>query len=240
MRKFITVIAGISLALMLSLSTSFAYFETFFGEDLGLGESTRLPSWANSAGAEAAFLSNLVGTGTEDFESYAADTSAPLGITFPGAGTATLSGSGYVQELTGTDTWAGRYPISGDKLWGQVTSDLFYVEFSAPVAAFGFYGIDLGDFQGQIEVTLTNGSTEVYEIPHTVGAPGGSVCYWGIIDTENLFTKIDFSNTGSSADYFGFDDFTIGSYEQVVPTPEPSTMLLLGFGLLGLVGLRRK
>lgn len=240
MRKMIIMTIVASLAVMLSFSTSFAYFATFSGEDLGLGEYTRLPSWPNALAAETAFKSNLVGVGTEDFESYAAGTTAPLGISFPGAGTATLTGDGYVQEILGTDTWAGRYPISGDQIWGQVSTASFSIMFSEAIAAFGFYGIDLGDFAGQITVTLASGSTTSYDIPHTVGAPGGSVIFWGIIDTENLFTSITFSNTGSSADYFGFDDFTIGSYEQVVTTPEPVTMLLLGFGLIGLAGFRRK
>ena len=40
----------------------------FFGEDLGLGEATRLPATPNADAARTNFLSNLVGVGTEDFE----------------------------------------------------------------------------------------------------------------------------------------------------------------------------
>ena len=43
---------------------------TFFGEDLGLGESTPLSIWPNAKAAESNFLSNLVGVGTETFESF--------------------------------------------------------------------------------------------------------------------------------------------------------------------------
>ena len=65
--------------------------------------------------------------------------------------------------------------------------------------------------------------------------------YFGFYDTENPFTNISFSNTGSSADFFGFDDFSIGTREQINPTvPEPATMSLLGMGLLGLLGFRKK
>jgi hypothetical protein len=61
------------------------------------------------------------------------------------------------------------------------------------------------------------------------------------IDTENQFTKITFDGVNFSRDWFGFDDFTIGTKDQVVsPTPEPATILLFSSGLVGLVALKRK
>ena len=48
---------------------------------------------------------------------------------------------------------------------------------------------------------------------------GGSVLFWGLIDTDNPFTSLTFGNTAAGTDFFGFDDMTIGSVEQVVPTP---------------------
>ncbi|MCB2167224.1 MAG: PEP-CTERM sorting domain-containing protein [Deltaproteobacteria bacterium] len=231
-------IALLSVFLVLIFSGSaFALTATYFGEDLGLGESTRLTSFPNATAAEADFLSNLVGVGTEDFESLSGN--APLSVDFGVAGTATLSGSGYVSTVpSGTNT-VGRYPISGDNYF-ETSSANFSIAFSDPIAAFGFYGIDFGDFNGQILATFANGTSTAYEIPHTVGAPGGSVIYWGLIDTESLFTSVTFSNIGSSADAFGFDNFTIGSVEQVVPTPEPGTIFMMGLGLLGLAGMGRK
>jgi len=235
MRKFISVIAVISLTLMLSFSAAFALNTTFFGEDLDPDQN--VANAVNSNAARADFFSYLVGVGTEDFESFLDGQSAPLTVDFGAAGEATLNGGGAIQSGYST----GRWPVSGSKYWEASTgTGMFSISFEESIAAFGFYGTDIGDFSGQITLTTVGGTSTVYNIPHTIGAPNASILYWGVINDEDLFSSISFSNTGSSSDWFGFDDFSIGTIEQVVPTPEPATMLLLGFGLLGLVGLRRR
>ncbi|QGY41031.1 PEP-CTERM sorting domain-containing protein [Pseudodesulfovibrio cashew] len=242
MKKFL--FSTICSALVLFAANAFAYQQVFFGEDEGVGESTALGVWNNAQAAEANFLSHLTGTGTEDFESYSDGTSAPLAISFPGAGTATLTGGGEINYVSaGSTNNYGRYGTSGDYYW-DADSDDFIINFDTPVAAFGFYGIDIGDFSGQLSIFA--GATE-YAVPHTLGITGGSVLFWGLIDTDNPFTSITFSNLGggSYADAFGFDDMTIGSVEQVSEdtigsVPEPSTFVLLAAGLLGLVGIGRK
>jgi hypothetical protein len=198
----------------LSTTTAHSAPLTYFGEDLGQGESVRLPSHPNSDAARALFLSGLVGVGTENLESYATNTPAPLNITFPGAGTATLNGNGLISTVVSGTNGVGRYPVSGNNFWEA--SDVFSISFTSPVAAFGFYGIDIGDFAGQVTLTLTSGSEVVVPIPHTVSGLGGSVIYFGVIDTVSPFIKVTFGNTAPGTDFFGFDDFTIGSRAQVV------------------------
>ena len=56
------------------------------------------------------------------------------------------------------------------------------IDFDTAVAAFGFYGVDIGDFSGQVTVTTVNGGTNVYNVGNTVNGPGGSVLFWGVID----------------------------------------------------------
>jgi len=227
MRKLTHRLAVIALALSLTVFAAVGVVQAatteYFGEDLGLGETTRLSSWPNAEAAEAEFLSRLTGVGTEDFEGFAQGNSTPLAIDFGVAGTATLYGNGYINSLpAATDPSFGRYPTSGDKYWEASSS--FWIEFSQPIAAIGFYATDIGDFNGQVVVELENGGTRSYTIDNTVGGAGGSVLFYGIIEDDPAlqFTKVTFGNTAPGVDYFGFDDFTIGTLTQVV-TPVGGT-----------------
>jgi hypothetical protein len=210
----------------------------FFGEDLGPGEGPPgLLAWPNAAAAETSFLSNLSGVGTETFESFSVGTGAPLALNFPGAGTATLQGSGTIES---GHNGFGRYPISGSKWWEAAGS--FSINFSDPVAAFGFYGVDIGDFNGQVTLTLENGGVQVVNIPHTTGGAGGAVVFFGYINQAQPFTKATFGNTAPGFDFFGFDNMTIGSPNQVVPqVPDGgSTLLLLGFACAAIRFARKR
>src|SRR5262249_45007412 len=191
-------------------------------------ETVRLKTHPNADAARAAFLAALIGAGTEDFERFADDTTAPIVLNFPGVGgeviTAVLHGNGRGREVTDPDgtNGRGRFPISGTKYYESAS--IFSIEFTRPIAAFGFYGTDIGDFDGQVTITYTDGLSTTVMIPHTRLGLGGSVIYYGFIDVDHPFVSLTFGNTSTGnvvADAFGFDDMTIATADQLV-TPPPT------------------
>jgi hypothetical protein len=201
--------------------------QTFFGEDLGQGENVRLPSHPNADAARAQFLSNLSGPVTANLENFSPGDSAPLVVDFGPSGSATLLGNGSINEVVSGTNGFGRYPISGTKYWdtGSELISTFSITFSQPQVAFGFYGVDIGDFFRQVTITYAGGSSHTLTIPHTVDGLGGSVVYFAFIDTANPFTSVSFGDTtdqGQVFDTFGFDDFTIATAPQVVVAGVPT------------------
>ncbi|MGB8168764.1 MAG: hypothetical protein WCF18_14805 [Chthoniobacteraceae bacterium] len=229
---------------------------TYFGEDHNNSASTPLASLPNSSAAAANFLSQLTGVGTETFEGKSGG--SPLALSFPGAGTATLSGgSGTVVTLadqTITNGF-GRYGITrdgGTESFYEVAAGgtgNFSISFSAPIAAFGFYGIDIGDLGGTLQLQLTGGGNVTVNVPNSQLNNDGSVLFFGLISDNpaQTITKIDFLTTSGSGDFFAFDNMTIGSVQQVKSLSVPDTgetMTLMGLALAGLglchfVGLKR-
>lgn len=219
------------ISVALGLSAPMSAQTIFFGENQNPGgAATGAPVDARND-----FLARLSGVSTESFESFAVG-SSPEAITFTGsAGTITASfspGTGTVRD----SSTAGRFATDGANFFS--TSSIFEANFSTPVAAFGFFGTDVGDFDGQLTVELfrVGGSSSLLTVPNTINAADSSLLFFGVIDTANPFTRIRFGNTSTGSDTFGFDQLTIGDIGQVTgAVPEPGTwaMLLLGFAFIG-------
>lgn len=215
-------------------------FQVFFGEDEGLGRDTRLASRPNADAARDSFLSNLGlgNVGTETFESFEPCVTPPLTLNFSGASTATLEGSGRVCN-TPTGTSEGVYPISGNQYF--TTLDIFSIDFSQEINAFGFYGIDVGNLNAQIVLQLENtltGLSKLLTLDNTASfnQPGGSVLYYGVIAQDDFsFNKVTFANTAIGYDYFALDDLTIASIKSVEPQAVPESTSVWGW-ILGVVG----
>lgn len=229
-------VAAMGLAVAAQPSKAYSIYTAYDpngNPSVNLVSTTGIP---NSQAAEASFLSGLVGTGTETFESFSTGASAPLALVFPGAGTATLNGTGTIQSVpAGSTNGFGRYGVSPTNYWevDAGATNNFDIGFSKPVAAFGFYGIDIGDFAGTLSLTFDNGSVLTQTIPTAPQVQAdGSVLYWGIKTTpaEGEFTKISFNSTAGTGDVFAFDNMTIGSREQVKPDV-PGPLPLLGVGI---------
>lgn len=252
MRRFVLA-AGAAFAVSTGNAGAASFF---FGEDLHNNPATPVPAFPNALAAEASFLAGIVGEGTENFEARSG--SAPLALTFPGSSgniTATLAGgSGVVETVSaGSTNGSGRYGTSGANFWEVAAGGTgnFNVTFDQDVAAFGFFGVDIGDFGGQLTLEFRNDGALVFsETPNTtigsVGSTDGTVMFFGAIanGAGEVFDRVDFLTTTGSGDVFAFDDFTVGDLQQVqnadVPLPAGLPMALAAFGLLGLAARRRR
>ena len=218
---------------------------SFFGQDFVNGvQATPRP---NSNAAQANFLANLTGVGTENFEAFATGATAPLTLTFVGAGTAALTGAGSINDTPNS----GAFATSGSKYFftSNAAGNEFTVTFNANRSAFGFFATDVGDFGTQLSLQLTNAANVMttINVPHAVGSGGninGNVFFYGIIaqTAADDFKTIKFTSTTGVTDSFGFDDMTVGAREQVSLVPEPTTLVSAAFAgvVVGLGYLRRR
>ena len=233
-----------------------------------IDNAPRIP-FPNSLQAANTFLAILAGSGansfgTETFDGFAANTPVPLNLSFPTitspstvSATLTSPNTTSLVAQVGTAPDAtdgnGRYPISGRNYLQTSFTNTgdFVVTFNRQVSAFGFYGVDIGDFGGTASITLSDTtrpgspSTTLTVLPSTFFVPpdgrlSGSVLYFGVAATTSgeFFNRVTFSlgDTNTTADNFAFDNFTVGL--RLVPAPLP--ILGAGMALLWSRSLRRK
>ncbi len=258
--------------LAMGLGSAQAY-STNFGQDLNGDPGVALADIPKSSAAETSFLSKLTGAGTETFESLTVGATGPISLTFPGSGgttlTATLNGgNGSVASVAepGTTDGFGRFSVpsaTSSQYWQVTVTDGsgtgtgagiadFTVTFSQDMAAFGFYGIDIGDFGGTLSVELLDDAGNVVGSlavgNDTTTAADGSVLFFGLVasSTSELFRSIRFVTApGFSPDAFAFDNFSIADACQAGIScgstggggggvPEPASLALVAGALLSL------
>jgi len=240
-----------AVAPLLAAGSANAY-QIFSGIDNN-GNPIAQVSATNTLAAQSTFLSNLIGVGTENFELKSVGEIAPLTLNFGATSTATLSGAGSIDSNPeGGTNGAGRYSMpGGTKFWGVAAGPTgnFDIQFSQSMAAFGFIGIDIGDFSGTLQIQLFDARDNQVGLQNVPVADiryaDGSVLYYGLIaqNAAEEFSKVRFLTT-SGADTFAFDNMTIGTKDQVqapapAPVPLPATLALVSASLLGL-GLARR
>jgi hypothetical protein len=254
-----TLPAVLALCAALFCGSASAYV-TFFGEDLNNSATVPLTpaKTPNSVNAQADFLTGLANPGVETFESLDPGAYSSLPLTFPGAGgtklnaTLVADGGSIVRVASKTTDGFGRYSVPSDttsQFW-QVTAGPnggFTVSFDQAIAAFGFFGIDVSDFGGELSIELLRNGSVLTTLPvgNKVGKDGdidGSVLFFGFTaeGDQQLFTSVRFLSTAGGGDVFAFDNFTIAELKRDQPVPEPGSLVLVAFGLAALAAAARR
>jgi hypothetical protein len=206
----------------------------FTGSDDGAPTTGPFPI---SAAAQTAFLAAAGPTTTSNFQSLAVGYYTPFtlatGVTvsfnapnfgngFSGISNSTFGNlDGFCVTPPGCTQW-----------FGSPAGTATY-SFAKPITAFGLWltGVQTV-FTTSFTLTFNDGAAETLNLPININ---GGTTYYGFTDSAS-FSAITITNL--SDDAWGQDVVSYSSQSSTVP--EPSSLLLLGSGALGLAGVIRR
>jgi hypothetical protein len=175
------------------------------------------------------------------------DTYTPAGVF---SGTVDIS-TNKLYSTSGLNVLSPGGVVLGPGLNNAIENDSLELLFASPVSAFGFDHLSQSadsasytfiNVYDASNILLYSGGVPISNINNMGGGAPGGADFWGILSTSANISKIIITEADNNAVYpdcnIGFDTFRY--FNNTTSVPEPATMLLLGLGLMGIAGIRRK
>lgn len=194
---------------------------------IGSASAAFLNTWTD----EAAFVAANPGLSMESFESLADGTVLPLtvhGITVSTDNTS-YGDFNAINTLMASDG-------SKSVRYGADSGQSIFFHFSSPVDTIGIYIMDFGTAGGEPVLSYHDNAGN-YGNDVLTGQHDGYSRFFRGAKFSSPLTEFWFTMTGANGDGIYFDSLYYGCSSTV---PEPASMLLLGLGLVGIAGFRKK
>jgi len=254
MRRCVAVAAPCAL-LALAGSANLAQAAMFLGIDLHDSDTTPLPvhQRVNSTQAWNDFSAQLLSYNVISFEPEEGYTAHPhfpyqpggvgLDPEFNAGGVSGRVNSAVIRhQPEGTagppHDPRGRYPSHGVHYIGAIITDSIphmTIEFDEPQEVFGIWGIDVGDFGGDLLITLVGDDDNRHFVVPAISDSAefsGSILFFGFAELGFEFSTVLIGNSDPE-DIFAFDELTVG---RIIPAPGAGATLALA----SFAGLRRR